>query len=853
MTSSHNYSHTSLGRNSSFDLLVNGPSSREVHRLTVKKRFTLMISADNVPRVIRLSLFARHHTDKMALPPPTPCMRDLLSSQRAVLGQFWHTFDVRLQLQDELIPHRARLPLLYNAFRLFSVSPNLRAGLPRAGCSQCGEGLRYDLGHYLFLGIYYTLTQPSAALALLYSVHQLLPEARKNARYLSLSRGALFPTNTLTGKNRTVYTSILSARFYVNADVGYLIQLYLAAAATISVEDRLMLLETLLETARVWPQLGGWASEDATRFVLDAMSGPDEYNRAMSGSFYIHLLAKKHMQAAVALLRRCHRSSRVGESRVHLLMERIALTWAEVEEMERVAHGICVSRDEAAGGVFMTHDSFAALAPASGLFVHHPLHHYYHPLTIYRTQVVDIPEVLLAMILYEAQFTQKDFERNYQYYMPLCALDSPVALGVMAMAQCRAHRDFAQPLPFLRSLSCIDLDNLTFAAAEGLHFDAMAMSLVTLLCGLGGVSFAGDALNVNPILPAGVSRYGFTVHWRGATLRTTVDSDHITFELIAGDSLRFIHARTQQRIHLHTGYRRVQAVQRCVIPRTLSRTQQQRPFDGVIVMSECMFNSLLEYSYLAWLRTLERLFDSYRVLQNKHIPSLNPEEFIDKVVYQVEEGPIAFSGIDTVLRDRNIVLDLGTTDDAEIVETRHGLANAKVAEMAELLAQHTPQVNRVVVTMLRAIRSSGVAMASVTYSRNLRAILTNYPELADFFVAHVGGEEALERGIRGRPHLDLYLKAAEMMHVDPSRCIVISFHLDRGLCAAELARFRMFLDLEDPFVSSRVQPRPYPTLSDDDVAQHGRDNPVVSRLHLDRLPTTVDAMEDIVDCRCASE
>lgn len=161
----------------------------------------------------------------------------------------------------------------------------------------------------------------------------------------------------------------------------------------------------------------------------------------------------------------------------------------------------------------------------------------------------------------------------------------------MAITQCRAKMNFAQPVPALRSLSCIDLDNILYTSDEGLHFGAMSMSLLTLICGMGGVKFSWEALHLHPILPAGVIRYSFTVRWRGAVLRTSLDNDQLVYELISGDSLRFIHGTSQHRIHLHTGFRRCQAVQRCTIPRHLS--SPMREFDGAIIFSDCLFHNLL--------------------------------------------------------------------------------------------------------------------------------------------------------------------------------------------------------------------------------------------------------------------
>jgi FMN phosphatase YigB (HAD superfamily) len=344
-----------------------------------------------------------------------------------------------------------------------------------------------------------------------------------------------------------------------------------------------------------------------------------------------------------------------------------------------------------------------------------------------------------------------------------------------------------------------------------------------------------------------MARYHFTMKWRGATLRVSVDQENITYDLISGSSLRFVHGVPGKRVHLHSGFGKLPAEPRWVIPRTsLSQVAQ---IDGVVLLSDCLFVNLLEYSYRSWYKTLETLFDTYRVLHNRPIPPLNPEEFIEKVVYQKEDGEIAFSGIHQILQSRGIYLELGTPEDAEIVETRYGLANAKVAEMTEMVIKSPPPVEPSLFRLLKDFVANGVALAVVSYSRSLKGLLLSNPQVARLFVASIDGEEAHDRKIKGQPHLDLYLRAAEKIHVNPSHCLVISHHLDRFYNAEELAKFRMFLDVEDPFVSSRCPVNPYPTLTAEQVSSCKRDNPVVCRIELAHVPSSVDEVEDIVGGR----
>ncbi|EPY21430.1 hypothetical protein STCU_08550 [Strigomonas culicis] len=807
----------------------------------IKKTFTFsMVSTEPIPTQVVLSFKARHVKSGPAPAIPFPLITEVIDRRRQSLEEFWNNFQVDMQLQDELTPDRTKLALLYNAFRLYSLGSHLQQGMTASGCSSSGEGLLYQLSDYLFYVLYYCLTQPCCALDLLKSLYKILPVCRQNAEDLCLQHGAIYPMSTIKGTNCRHYSNSNNARFQVNSEIGLMVKYYLAAVDNIPVEDRLMLLELLLETARVWLPLGEW-HDDKSVFRLDNIAGADEYNSSVSGNFYVHLSAKHHLRSAVEIV--AQQDQIVGAYLVDALLNRIGMDRAELETMKQAAEAISVKRDERLD-VYMVHDYFDKLEPWVG-GAKHPLNLNYHPLAIYRRKVVEVPEVLLGMFVHDYEFDAVDFEKNYMYYRPLCTLDSPISIGVLALAQCRARREFSQPMPYLRSLANFDLDNIVYTAEEGLHCGAMVMSLGTLILGLGGVSIGSGDLRLSPFLPASVTRYCFTICWKGSTMQVSMDTEKLTYELVSGDSIRFIHGTDRHRIHLHTGFSRVEAKQRVSIPRiSASRFTH---FDGAVFLSDCLFHNLYEYNYVSWYRVLETLFDTYRNLQNRRIPPLNPEEFIEYVVYQKEKHEIAFSGIHNILLSRGINLELGTPDDAEIVETRYGLANAKVADMGELLEQNPPKMCVEMFQLMRRLLEGGVAMAVVTYSRSLKQLLMYSEEMRSLFMAYIDGEEAHDRHILARPHLDLYLRAAEKIHVHPSRCLVFSHHLDRDFEAENLAQFHMFLDLEDPFVSSRVPLRPYPTLDEKLIASLKRENPVVRRLHINNVPTTGDQLEDLLE------
>lgn len=730
------------------------PASSRNKRVAFKKRFVLNITSDTLPVSVTLSFLARHHIDSVPSICTFPSIPDIIEDQRVILDRFWDRFHIDFQPQDELTPNRSRLSLLYNGFRLFCVSHNLGRGLPRGGCSATKKSLLYDLQQYIYHGMFYTLTSPPHALALLRSLYALLPQARKNAHRFSLKHGAVFPRSTINGTECRYYNTVNHARLHVNAEIGYVIRLYFNAVEDIDHKDRLWLLELLLETARVWPQLGEWVESEGV-FRLDNIAGPDEYNGSAAGNFYIHLSAKMHLRHTLALYEQ--QRSVIGEEEMMRMLEHIDMDKAELDTFQATSDGIVIRRNDHLG-VYMVHDHFHTLVEWKGERPKHPLSMNYHPLAIFRHMLVDIPEVLLGMLLYQDEFEKRDFARSLAYYEPLCTYDSPESLAIVSAVDFKANGLFSHAMPLLRSLMSLDLDNIIYTADEGLDFGAMSASWLAIVGGIGGLKLDNYNLCLDPCFPAGLNIVKFTICWRGATLLTTVDKDQITYELIAGDSIRFVHGNGY-RICLQTGFRRCTSKRQVSIPRLLSCTEGE--FDGAVFLCETLFDNIMDINYMAWYKTLESFFENYRALHLREVPSLTAEEYLAKVIYQAERREIAFSGIHNVLLHRGIDLELGTPDDAEIVETRYGLANAKVAEMAEIMLRETPQMNAQFRALLRNLVNSRIALAVVTYSRSLKALMSYSPDVVPLFHACIDGEEAHDRHIKSRPHVDIFLRAAE--------------------------------------------------------------------------------------------
>jgi HAD superfamily hydrolase (TIGR01509 family) len=126
----------------------------------------------------------------------------------------------------------------------------------------------------------------------------------------------------------------------------------------------------------------------------------------------------------------------------------------------------------------------------------------------------------------------------------------------------------------------------------------------------------------------------------------------------------------------------------------------------------------------------------------------------------------------TFLASRGINLEVGDPDDPPEAETANGLGNRKNTLFTGELDAHGVEVFADAVALLDAARAAGIRTAVVSASKNCAPILER-AGLRDRFEVRVGGVEAAAWGLRGKPAPDTFLRAAELLGVQPADAVVL--------------------------------------------------------------------------------
>jgi beta-phosphoglucomutase family hydrolase len=136
------------------------------------------------------------------------------------------------------------------------------------------------------------------------------------------------------------------------------------------------------------------------------------------------------------------------------------------------------------------------------------------------------------------------------------------------------------------------------------------------------------------------------------------------------------------------------------------------------------------------------------------------------------DGKPRHEGVRSFLASRGIALPEGDPADAPNATTIHGLGRRKDALFMERLDQDGVDVFAPAVALIRTLRNHGLKTAVVTSSRNGGEVL-RAADLEPLFDVRVDGMDAEAFGLKGKPHPDPFLKAAELLAVVPGRAVVI--------------------------------------------------------------------------------
>ncbi|MGL5818878.1 MAG: glycoside hydrolase family 65 protein [Phycicoccus sp.] len=446
------------------------------------------------------------------------------SEQRAWFDRFWAASDVVIGSSDAAAAAWQQ-GVRFNLFTVAQASARSdQIGVPAKGVSGSGYEGHYFWDSEIYVLPFLTYTQPDIARNLLQFRSLMLPAARERAREVS-QRGALFPWRTINGEEASAYYAAGTAQVHIDADVAHALVKYVAATDDVGwlVRDGLAV---LVETARLYADLGFWRHNATSSFHIHGVTGPDEYTTVVNNNLFTNVMARFTLEEAAAAADRVRAEHPEEFART---AGRLGLEDAEVQEWRRCAEGMHIPFDDGLGihpqdDFFLDREVWDLSRTPAEL---RPLMLHYHPLVIYRFQVLKQADVVLALFLQGDRFTAEEKRNDFEYYDPITTGDSTLSAVVQAIVAAEVGYHDAALQYFLRALY-VDLADLHDNTVDGLHVASAGGVWAALVNGFGGMRDHGGVLRLDPRLPDRWDSLSFRLTWRGTRVRVEVEPGRMT-------------------------------------------------------------------------------------------------------------------------------------------------------------------------------------------------------------------------------------------------------------------------------------------------------------------------------------
>jgi alpha,alpha-trehalose phosphorylase len=476
----------------------------------------------------------------------------LQTCQQEYMDEFWQKSDVQVTGLSESRAKRSNVEvqqaIRFNLFHILQAAGRAdTTGVAAKGLT----GQAYE-GHYFWDTEIYVMpfliyTNPRMAKNLLSFRYRMLDKARARARELSIN-GAMFAWRTINGDEASAYYAAGTAQYHINADIMYALKKYVNATGD---EEFLKEYgsEMLVETARLWADLGFFSERKGGKFCINGVTGPDEYNTVVDNNVFTNLMAQGNLRYAVETVEWLREKD---PDAFAILQNKTQLDLAEVEEWKTAADNMYIPVDERLG-IHPQDDSF--LDKKRWDFENTPPEKYplllaFHPLTIYRHQVIKQADVVLAMFLHGENFSLEQKKRNFEFYDPLTTGDSSLSSCIQSIIAMEIG-DFEKSTFYSRTALLMDLADVGGNVKDGCHIASMGGTWMALAYGFGGMRDYDGVLTFRPRRPqdsTGKMRIPLTMRGQRIVVDIDATARTVKYSLHEGDGLMLRHEDEEIRL-----------------------------------------------------------------------------------------------------------------------------------------------------------------------------------------------------------------------------------------------------------------------------------------------------------------
>lgn len=458
----------------------------------------------------------------------------LLDQQKILINDFWDSADIQVEADS-----KTQFSIRFAFYHLYqSTGRDGMSSIAAKGLTGSGYDGHYFWDSEIYVFPFWLFSKPEYAKSLLQYRINILSSARNRANQIGHDKGALYAWRTIGGEECSSYFPAGTAQYHINADIAYAARSYIKVT-----EDYEFLCnglaEVVLETVRIWMDIGCISERHDNQFCIYEVTGPDEYTALVNNNFYTNKLAQSHLYWAYEV--------------AAIMAERYPSVWQQLTHQLELDQNEIDSWKHAADNMYFHFDKELEIYAQDDVFLErpkwdfeniaddkYPLLLHFHPLVIYRYQVLKQPDVLLALLLEGEQESIDVKKKSYEYYEAITTHDSTLSTCIHGTLASEIDMPEQAYEYFMETLS-LDLDNKHNNTDCGIHAAAMGGVWMGLIQGFVGLRYAHGELSFKPKLPEEWNSISFKLSYRGGVLKTTINSDKAIYEYHGQSPLELRH------------------------------------------------------------------------------------------------------------------------------------------------------------------------------------------------------------------------------------------------------------------------------------------------------------------------
>ncbi len=448
----------------------------------------------------------------------------------------WNKNDICIKSKNEF----DQLAIRFAIYHIYVMTPlhDNRMNIGAKGLS--GEGYK---GHTfwdteMFLLPYFIFSNPNGARSLLEYRYKGLEGARKKADSYGFE-GAMYPwesawiadgevtpqygaVDIVTGELTKIWSGIIEQ--HITSDVAFAVWQYYEVTGDQEFMDEYGY-EMIFDTANFWQSRLEW-KEDARRYEICNVIGPDEYKEHKNNNAFTNYMAHWNMEKAIQVYQELQEKNNGVLTKIS---EKIGINQIIEKCQNKIEKMYIPVANEK--GLIPQDDTYLTL-PNIDLTKYKntdklgQIIYDYNLDQMNEIQVSKQADTLLLFYLLEHLFDYETKKKNFYYYEDKCLHDSSLSLSTHSiLASDLYEKELAYNL-FERACR-IDLGESMTSSDMGIHAASFGGVWQCIVMGFVGVRIVNGELRIEPRLPEAWDEVKLQIMYRGEVLKIQVNKNHL--------------------------------------------------------------------------------------------------------------------------------------------------------------------------------------------------------------------------------------------------------------------------------------------------------------------------------------